>query len=113
MCGLDVGLVEGAHIYPVSAPGSHDKPWNGLALCANHHLAFDKHLVGVDLESSKILLHSDVRDQAPESGAVRAFVEGTYERLTEPSDRSARPRIEMFRMRYNFYVDRYTWLTAA
>jgi hypothetical protein len=110
MCGLDVGLVEGAHIYPVSGPGSHDEPWNGLALCANHHLAFDKHLVGVDLQSSEIALHSDIREQAAGNAAVRAFVDGTYEHLAEPSDRRARPRTEMFRMRYAFYVDCYNWM---
>jgi hypothetical protein len=113
MCGLDVGLVEGAHIYPVSAPASHDEPWNGLALCANHHLAFDKHLVGVDLKSTEILLHADILDQVPESPAVEAFVGGTYERLAAPRDPAARPRAEMFRMRYDFYVDCYDWLTTA
>jgi HNH endonuclease len=40
MCGLDAELVQAAHIYPASAPGSQDEPWNGLALCPNHHLAF-------------------------------------------------------------------------
>lgn len=113
MCGLDVGLVQGAHIYPVSAPASHDEPWNGLALCANHHLAFDKHLVGVDLESTEILLHADVLAQVPESPAVGAFVSGTYRRLATPGDRAARPRAEMFRMRYGFYSDCYDWLGAA
>jgi predicted restriction endonuclease len=110
MCGLAVGLVEGAHIYPVSAPGSCDEPWNGLALCANHHLAFDKHLVGVDIVTSKVVIHEDVRQQAPKSAAVRAFVDGTYPRLAPPSERSARPRAEMFELRYAFYLDRYNWL---
>jgi hypothetical protein len=113
MCGFDVGLVEGAHIYPVSAPGSRDEPWNGLALCANHHLAFDKHMVGVDLESSEILLHADIRDQTSDNPAVRAFVEGTYSRLSEPADRAASPRGEMFRRRYDFYLDRYDWMLGA
>ncbi len=112
MCGFDVGLVEGAHIYPVSAPGSRDEPWNGLALCANHHLAFDKHMVGVDPESSEILLHADIRKQTSDNPAVRAFVDGTYSRLGEPVDRAASPRGEMFRRRYDFYLDRYGWLLA-
>jgi HNH endonuclease len=110
MCGLDVGLVEGAHIYPVSAPGSYDEPWNGLALCANHHLAFDKHLVAIDPESFGIHLHNDIRDQASRNDAVQAFVNGTYARLTEPIDRSASPRAQMFQMRYDFCVDQYDWL---
>ena len=113
MCGFDVGLVEGAHIYPVSAPGSHDEPWNGLALCANHHLAFDKHMVGVKPESSEIVLHTDIRDQAPDNPAVRAFIDGTYSQLSEPVDRSTRPRADMFTMRYEFYLERYTWMPGT
>jgi hypothetical protein len=113
MCGLDVGLVEGAHIYPVAAPGSYDEPWNGLALCANHHLALDKHLVGVNLETSEILIHAAIRDQVPHSAAVDSFVAGTFRRLAEPLERSARPRSQMFQMRYDFFADRYDWLFAA
>jgi predicted restriction endonuclease len=110
MCGLDVGLVEGAHIYPVSAPGSSDEAWNGLALCANHHRAFDRHLVGVQPETSTIVLHADVRCQVADSPPVRAFVQGTYPRLADPAAQAARPRAEMFRNRYDFYVDRYDWM---
>jgi hypothetical protein len=112
MCGLDVGLVQGAHIYPVSAPGSSDEPWNGLALCANHHLAFDRHLVGVHPGTSAIVFRATIVDQMAGSLAVKALVDGTFERLAEPVDESARPRREMFEMRYEFFVDRYEWLTG-
>jgi HNH endonuclease len=110
MCGLGVGLVEGAHIYPVSAPAAPDEPWNGLALCANHHLAFDRHLVGVDPESSEVLVHPDILSQAADSQAVGAFLSGTRPRLAEPSARAFRPRREMFELRYELFVDRYDWL---
>jgi hypothetical protein len=110
MCGLDVGLVEGAHIYPVSAPGSYDEPWNGLSLCANHHLAFDKHLVGVDPTTSAIRFHIDIRDQVAQVAAVSAFVAGTFDYLADPTDASAIPRPEMFQMRYDFFLNRYDWL---
>jgi hypothetical protein len=110
MCGLDVGLVEGAHIYPVSAPGSHDEVWNGLALCANHHLAFDKHLVGVDFETNEIGLHATIHEQVESSPAVAAFVAGTFPALVRPHDRSASPRPQMFQKRYEHFVDQYDWL---
>ena len=110
MCGLDVGLVQGAHIYPVSAPGSHDEAWNGLALCANHHLAFDKHLVAVDPETLEIHVHGDIANQAEGNSAVHAFIQGTFSRLTEPADRSARVRTEMFVRRYAFFVEAYEWV---
>ncbi|PPI20182.1 restriction endonuclease [Rathayibacter sp. AY1B1] len=48
MCGLGLNLIEGAHIVPVASPYSNDETRNGLALCANHHLAYDRALVSVD-----------------------------------------------------------------
>lgn len=112
MCGLDMDLVQGAHIYPVSAPGSSDEPWNGIALCGNHHLAFDRHVVGVRPGSLAVVFHQRVRGQVSGSTAVRAFVDGTFSRLAIPANRSARPRPEMFENRYAFYAGRYDWLTG-
>lgn len=113
MCGLDVGLVQGAHIYPVSAPGSPDEPWNGLALCGNHHLAFDKHILGVRTEDFGIVFHQEILDQASANSAVAALIDGTFARLAQPSVGSARPKPEMFARRYEFYIDSYDWLTGA
>lgn len=112
MCGLEIDLVQGAHIYPVSAPGSSDEPWNGIALCGNHHLAFDKHVVGVRSGSLEVLFDHRVLEQVSGSPAVRAFVDGTFSRLAVPVNRAARPRPEMFEKRYAFYADRYGWLTG-
>ena len=113
MCGLDVGLVQGAHIYPVSAPGSHDEPWNGLALCGNHHLAFDKHVLGVRTETFEIVFHEEILEQASGSPAVAALIDGTFDRLAQPTERAVRPKPEMFAQRYEFYVDSYEWLAGA
>jgi hypothetical protein len=42
VCGVNTeGIVQAAHIIPKKHHGSDD-PRNGLALCANHHLAFDQ-----------------------------------------------------------------------
>jgi putative restriction endonuclease len=48
MCGLQLGLVEAAHILPVAADGSTDETSNGVALCSLHHDAFDASLVSFD-----------------------------------------------------------------
>lgn len=109
MCGLGVGLVEGAHIYPVSAPGSDDRPSNGLALCANHHLAFDRHLVGVDPLTLQIAFHPSMLAAAASDPAVRRFVESTSGSL-RPAARGSAPDREAFRMRYSYYVHEYDWL---
>ena len=110
MCGLDVELVQGAHIYPVEAPGSHDEPWNGLALCPNHHLAFDRYLIAVEINTRAILFHPTVIDQAPRNLAVQALVDGTFDRLAEPAEQDLRPINEMLRKRYEYYADYYRWM---
>lgn len=46
-CGLQLGLVDAAHIVPVSHPEGTDLTCNGLALCALHHRAFDGALVTI------------------------------------------------------------------
>jgi putative restriction endonuclease len=43
-------LVQAAHILPDSETGGIAAVVNGLALCAIHHLAFDRNLVGIDPE---------------------------------------------------------------
>jgi hypothetical protein len=110
MCGLDMELVQGAHIYPVSAPGSHDEPWNGLALCPNHHLAFDRYLVAVDIDTRVIIFHPDIIHHASGNPAVKALIGGTFDQLAEPAMSSARPRSDMLRKRYEHYAGYYGWM---
>ncbi len=109
MCGLDFGLVEGAHIYPVSAPGSPDEVWNGLALCNNHHAAFDRHLLWVDPTSKAIKIHPDIVQDSPRSRPCRFFAETTYPSLGAPSAASDVPKPEMFLRRYEFFENNYRW----
>lgn len=47
MCGLQLELVEAAHIVPVRATGDNLTS-NGLALCYLHHEAYDRSLVAAD-----------------------------------------------------------------
>ncbi len=111
MCGLGGGLVQGAHIYPVAAPGSFDEPWNGLALCGNHHLAFDRHLIGIDPDTCAIAFDESTLGQAPASPALDAFVGGTFRELAMPHTPQAAPRPEMLIRRYSFFAGQYTWFT--
>lgn len=45
MCGVQLRLVEAAHILPVAAPHSTDETNNGVSLCSLHHRAYDANLV--------------------------------------------------------------------
>ncbi|MGN6245743.1 MAG: HNH endonuclease [Motilibacteraceae bacterium] len=109
MCGLGLSLVQGAHIYPASAPGSPDEPWNGISLCANHHAAFDRHLVAVEPETHRIVFRDDVAQQAAEDAATAALLQGTFEVLATGAPAAA-PRAEMLRRRYQHYEEQYAWL---
>ena len=109
MCEIDLDLVQGAHIYPASAPSSPDKIWNGLSLCANHHLAFDRHIVWVDPDDRSIVLHPKIHEQSPAKPAVRALVNTTGLHLMEPENARLRPKSEMFVKRYDHFADRYGW----
>ncbi len=47
MCGIQLDLVEAAHIVPHAHPKGTDTVSNGLALCALHHRSFDTGLLYV------------------------------------------------------------------
>lgn len=50
MCGVQLRLLDAAHILPAAHPDSTDGTDNGVALCALHHRAFDRTLVTFDAE---------------------------------------------------------------
>ncbi len=59
ICGLQLDLVEAAHIIPVAHEQSSDETSNGMAMCAIHHKAYDKALIAVDAKYR--ILASDAR----------------------------------------------------
>jgi putative restriction endonuclease len=44
-CGIQLELIDAAHIIPVAAPSSTDETRNGIALCKLHHQAYDRNLI--------------------------------------------------------------------
>lgn len=111
MCNLGLSLVEGAHIYPASAPESNDDVHNGIALCANHHLAFDRYLLAVLPGSLEIVFHPDVLDRAFDDPAARRFIEQTNAFL-KPTSVDNAPSAEMLHRRYDYYGDKYDWVNG-
>lgn len=57
MCGVQLRLIDAAHIIPVPT-ANNDLTSNGVALCAIHHRAFDRGLVSMD-ESYRVVLNPD------------------------------------------------------
>lgn len=110
MCGLDFGLVQAAHIYPVQAPNSVDEIWNGLALCSNHHTAFDRHLFWIEPSERSVKLHPNLLSGMEHAEVTRLFVKMTFPRLRPPISRQNAPTNEMFNKRYEFFGEKYAWV---
>ncbi|MFM0597316.1 HNH endonuclease [Paraburkholderia dilworthii] len=110
MCGIGTGLVVGAHIHPVAAEGAPDAIWNGLALCHNHHAAFDGHKIWVHPESRAIVIKPSVIAERNESLALSAFLDTTFASLSAPAFPDHLPRRAMFEARYAFFSGRYDWI---
>ena len=113
MCGLNSGLVEAAHIYPVSAPNSTDTVGNGIALCRNHHGAFDRHLILVQPDTWQLVFHPRLLESIRADGPAAVFVRGTEGYLRPPSDRGGLPDPEMFWRRYEYFIDEYDWAAGS
>ena len=109
MCGINLGLVSGAHILPVSAPASTDQVCNGLALCDNHHRAFDTHRIWVHPSRKVLKIHPTIIDHAKVNDRTKAFLDTMFERLADPSDMALAPQETMFRERYDYFNGSYDW----
>lgn len=99
MCGVQLGLVEAAHILPVAAEGSTDETSNGIALCGLHHGAFDGCLVSFDerykVEVSKAAL-ADLRSRSLLDGRKK-FSDGLKPAILLPADRRDYPKPQYVR----------------
>lgn len=106
MCGLGLGLLAAAHILPVAAPGSTDQVQNGIALCDNHHRAFDRHLIRVDPESFAIVMRPEL---ITGHAADDAFVATTLPTLRTPAAGGEGPSPEFLRKRLEYFDGSYDW----
>lgn len=109
MCGLNHGLVSGAHILPVSAVGSIDQPINGVALCENHHRAFDRHRIWVHPIDRTLKIHPKILQLSDSDRPTKAFLEAMFPMLSGPIDPKLKPQARMFEERYAHYEGNYGW----
>ena len=110
MCGVNMGVVVGAHIHPASAPNSVDHVTNGLALCQNHHTVFDNHKIWIEPSTKTIKFHPDIIEEARTSNMTRLFIDGTFPVLATPEEDEFSPLEEMFEKRNEFFKGRYDWV---
>lgn len=109
LCRLGHGLVEAAHIYPVSAPGSTDRLSNGVALCPNHHKAFDAHLIFIDPDDLTVTFHESVL--AEENAATRWLTDLVADHIGPPSSEDADAFKDNLIRRYKHFEGLYDWGT--
>ena len=89
-------LVQAAHIVPDAETEGVAAVVNGIALCAIHHLAFDRNLLGIDPEgvvhiAGRLLREIDGRCCAPASRGSTA----ADRRAARPEDRPDPDRLEL------------------
>ena len=93
MCGLQLRLLDGAHILPAAHPDSTDGTNNGIALCALHHRAFDRALVTFDF-GFRIHVNGNMVDGlkvTKHAGGLDAFKNALRPVLALPPDKRDRP----------------------
>jgi putative restriction endonuclease len=95
-CGIQLKLVDAAHIVPVSHPNNSDETCNGISLCALHHRALDKALVTLN-EAYQIIMNDKELTKLKKSGhdgEMTRFLKDLKPIITVPSSVNDRPHID-------------------
>lgn len=93
MCGIQLKLLDAAHILPVAHPDSTDETGNGVALCALHHRAYDRAFVTFD-GKYKVFYDTHMAKQfkaAGHDGGLDRFTTSLRPLLILPPDKKDRP----------------------
>lgn len=96
MCGLQLKLLDAAHILPVDHPDSTDQTCNGVGLCTLHHRAYDRGFVTFDI-AFKIYLDEDQANEFKKTGhdgGIDDFRKLLRPLLILPPDKTERPKAE-------------------
>ena len=100
MCGVQLKLVEGAHILPVQQPDSTDHTSNGIALCALHHRAYDRSLVtfeaNYEIRISEAVV-SELRE-ADLTDGLQGFREHLRDIIILPAEQRSRPNTKFVQL---------------
>jgi putative restriction endonuclease len=94
MCGVQLRLIDGAHILPVEEPGSTDDTNNGVALCALHHRAYDRSLVTFDQRFKVHVNQPMVKTlkSADRAAGLSKFTTALRSIILTPPDKKDRPK---------------------
>ncbi|HPG40541.1 MAG TPA: HNH endonuclease [bacterium] len=93
--GIQLKLVDAAHIVPVNYEGSTDETSNGIALSPNYHKAYDKGLITFN-ESYQILFNDNEIQKLKNmnlTGGLKLFLKNTRPIIDVPPALSDRPNV--------------------
>lgn len=92
-CGVQLELIDAAHIIPVAASTSTDETKNGIALCKLHHTAFDRNLLSFNERYKIEVSDSEVSRLAAANlvGGLREFKRQLLTAIILPNDRRDYP----------------------
>lgn len=97
--GLQLKLIDAAHILPVGADGSSDDVRNGLCLSPTYHRAYDRGLIYLN-EKRHMLINPKKRSELVHiglSGGLPTFESNLGREILLPADRSQWPDRDMIR----------------
>lgn len=98
-CGVQLKLIDAAHIVPVQHEGT-DETSNGIALCVLHHRAFDKNLVTFNSDYQIVYNEkqlNQLREIGLDSGADK-FIDDLRAVIHLPPTISDRPHVDYITM---------------
>ena len=93
MCGVQLDLIDAAHVVPHADPSGSDAVTNGIALCSLHHRSFDTGLLYVD-PTYKIHVNQDRLSylrKLDRAGGLTKYRRGFQDNLTLPTDVNLHP----------------------
>lgn len=100
MCGIQLELIEAAHIVPHAHPKGTDEITNGICLCALHHTAYDQSLVFFD-DQFRIQMNTEkfeYLEKIGRDGGYRKLAGLAFEEIQLPANQIFHPNLENVRI---------------
>jgi putative restriction endonuclease len=94
-CGVQLSLVQAAHILPVSHEAGTDETFNGIASCYLHHAAYDRALITFDQTYHIHLNETQFAEfmKMNRGGGADRFRENLHPIIELPADKTLRPHV--------------------
>ncbi len=92
-CGIQLELIDAAHLIPVASLTSTDETKNGLALCKLHHAAFDRNLLSINEKYKIEISESEIErlHTINRLGGIKTFKQMLKTAIILPNDKRDYP----------------------